>query len=90
MSFDIPQLHIADDSPEAQAVEHVMHAQHLTAEEAVRSILRSARPRQGTTERNFIREGRGMFKDPADAQILDEAVAIALEERRRPSSQTLT
>jgi len=87
MSFDIPQLHIADNSPEARAVEHVMLAQHVSAEEAVRSILRSAQP--AAKERNFIKEGRGMFKAPADAKILDEAVAIALEERRRPSTQTL-
>jgi hypothetical protein len=86
MSFDIPQIHIPDNSPEALAVEHVMNAQHMTAEEAVRSILRSAKPAQ---ERNFIKEGKGLFKNPADAKILDEAVALAMAERRRPSAQTL-
>ncbi len=87
MSFDIPSMHIADNSPEAEAVERVMLAQHVGAEEAVRRILRSAQT--VPQERNFIKEGKGMFNDPDDARVLDEAVAIALEERRRPSSQTL-
>jgi len=87
MSFDIPSMHIPDNSPEAQAVERVMRAQHVSAEEAIRNILRNAQSEP--TERNFIKEGRGMFKEPADAQILGEAVAIALEERRRPSTQTI-
>ena len=87
MSFDIPLLHIPDNSPEARAVESVMLTQHVSAEEAVRSILRSAQP--AAMERNFIKEGKGMFKDPEDAKILDEAVAIALDERRRPSTQTV-
>ncbi|MDR3691581.1 MAG: hypothetical protein P4L46_19540 [Fimbriimonas sp.] len=87
MSFDIRQLHISDNSPEARAVEHVMLAEHVGAEEAILRILRSAQP--AATERNFIKEGKGLFNDPADAKILDEAVAIALEERRRPSTQAL-
>ena len=85
MSFDIPQLHISDNSPEAKAIEDVMRSEHLGPKEAVLSILRKAQ--HATAERNFIKEGRGMFKDPEDAKILDEAVAIALEERRRPSNQ---
>jgi hypothetical protein len=87
MSFDIPHFHIPDSSPEAQVVEMVMADQKLTAEEAILTILRNA---QGTMpERNFIKEGRGMFKDPEDAKLLDEALAISLEERRRPSRQKL-
>jgi hypothetical protein len=89
MSFDIPQIHIPDNSPEARAVEYVMSAQHVTAVEAVRSILRGAKPENIRPERNFIKEGRGMFKNPADAKILDEAVALAMEERGRASKQTL-
>lgn len=82
------EINIADNSQEAQVLASIVSRDHVSPEEAVRSVLRGIR-QAVPTERNFIKEGKGMFKDPADAQILDEAVAIALEERRRPSKQTL-
>ena len=84
MSFDISNLHIADNSPEARAVECVMDAQKVGAKEAVLRILRNAEP----AERNYIKEGLGLFKSPEDARILDGAVVLALEDRRRPSKRT--
>jgi hypothetical protein len=81
MSFDIEALHFPDNTPEAMAVEQLMHAENLTAEEAVRTILKNAHMPSG--ERNFILEGKGLFRAPADAQLIDEAVSIALAERRR-------
>jgi|GEM_PF-2452647 len=44
MSFEIPALVIEDGSPEAQAVEQVMREAHISAAEAVVSILRNAQP----------------------------------------------
>ncbi len=82
------EINLADNSQEAQVLASIVSRDHVSPEEGVRSLLRGIRP-PAPTERNFIREGKGMFKDPADAQILDEAVAIALEERRRPSKQTV-
>ncbi len=87
MSFDIPQLHIADNSPEAQMIRDVIARDHVTVEEAVLKIIRSARA--ADSPRNFITEGKGIFNAAAEAQILDEAVAIAFEERRRPASQSM-
>jgi hypothetical protein len=87
MSFDIPSMHFPDESPEAQVILQVMRTERLGPSEAVTSILRKART--AAPERNYIKEGRGLFRNPEDAKILDEAVAIALEERRRPSTQKL-
>ena len=42
MSFDIPEIHVADGSREAQILEAIMARDHVTTEEAVRSILRTA------------------------------------------------
>ena len=80
------EIDLADNSKEAQALASIARRDHVSPEEAVRSILRNVWP-TARTERNFIKEGKGMFKDPVDAQILDEAVALALEERRRPSKE---
>jgi hypothetical protein len=61
VSFDIPQIHISDNSLEAQAVEQVMRSKHVGAEEAVRSILRKS-VRAATSERNFIKEAGACSK----------------------------
>jgi hypothetical protein len=48
MSFDIPQMHIPDDSPEVRAIEAIISREHLSLEEVVRRALRgmdAKRPR---------------------------------------------
>lgn len=40
MSFDIPPLHIPDNSREAQVIQAIMIRDQVTAEEAVRAALR--------------------------------------------------
>ena len=42
MSFDIPPLHIPDNSPEARAIQAIISRDRVTPEEAVRSVLRGA------------------------------------------------
>ena len=44
MSYDIPQLHIPDNSPEAQVIETVVNRDQVTPKEAVLRILRNAQP----------------------------------------------
>jgi hypothetical protein len=37
---------------------------------------------------SVFKQGLGLFGSPEDAALLDEVVAIAYEERRRPASST--
>jgi hypothetical protein len=83
MGFDIPHIHVPDNSPEAQAVEQVMHSQHVSAEDAVLSILRSA-----GSQVNPALQGLGLFGSPEDSTVLDAAVQLAYDERHRPSRRT--
>ena len=41
MSFDIPQMHIPDNSTEARILEAIIDRDHVTVEEAVRRALRA-------------------------------------------------
>jgi len=41
MSFDIPPMHIADNSPEAKAIEAILAHENVSPEEVVRRALRS-------------------------------------------------
>ncbi len=81
MSFDIPMTIEPEIMQYAQL-------EHITADEAVVRLIQVGltTSRRGTTDQNAILSGLGLFADPKDAALLDEAVAIAYEERRRPSS----
>jgi hypothetical protein len=47
-------------------------------------------PARGATEgRTVFEQGLGLFGSPEDAALLDEVVAIAYEERRRPGKTEL-
>ena len=85
MSFDIPQIHIADNSVEAQVIEAIVNRDHITPEEVVRRALRGMATEEPT---NAILAGRGLFSSPEDVEALDAAVALAYEERRTPSNRT--
>ena len=78
MSYDIP-LHIPDNSIEARIIESVMSEDHVTAEQAVLSILRGS-----ARKRNYALEGLGLFANQDTAKVLDEVVTLAYQERRRP------
>jgi len=41
MSFDIPKMHIADNTPEARVLEAIISRDHISAEEAVRRAIRN-------------------------------------------------
>jgi hypothetical protein len=84
MSFDIPI------AIEPEIIQYAQ-AEHITEAEAIVRLIQaglSASHREAQ-DQNAILSGLGLFADPADAAVLDEAVAIAYEERRRPSGQAL-
>ena len=75
MSYDIKALHLDDDSPEGRAVRTIVAREGVTPEDAVRFALRKA-----------VRDPKaiiGGFSSPADAAILDEAMAFVHENRER-------
>lgn len=88
MSFDIPQIHIPDDSPEAQVMEAIISRDHVSPEDVVRRALRQMAIQ--TKSENAILAGRGLFSSPEDVAALDAAVALAYEERRQPSKQAVS
>jgi hypothetical protein len=59
-------------------------------DELMRKVLIAGQPERPGTATVFV-QGLGLFGSPQDAALLDEVVAIAYEERRRPggSSDTL-
>jgi hypothetical protein len=88
MSFDIPQIHIPDNSPEAQVLEAIISREHVSPEQVV---LRALREMAGNTPTpNSILAGRGLFGSPEDAAALDAAVDLAYEERRQPPKRTVS
>lgn len=83
MSIDIPTV-IEND------IRDYANAAHVTTSEAVIRLIRvgllaSSRP---PAETNAILAGLGLFGSPEDTALLNSAVEIAYEERRRPSSLT--
>jgi hypothetical protein len=83
MSFDIPELHIPDNSPEARAVEQVMKAQQIGPVEAVRSILRSAE-KLNPAERMI-----GLFSSDEDSAIMDGVMDLVEESRRTETTREI-
>jgi hypothetical protein len=51
----------------------------------VREVLIAGQPAAPDSETVF-EQGLGLFGSPEDAALLDEVVALAYEERRRPAS----
>ena len=88
VSFDIPQIHIADNSPEARVIEAIMNRDHVSPEEVVRRALRGLALEQSTRPFNAILAGRGFFSSPEDAAAIEAAVSLIYEERRQPSNRT--
>jgi hypothetical protein len=54
----------------------------------VREVLIVRQPALSTTETVF-EQGLGSFGSPEDTALLDEVVAIAYEERRRPTNSSV-
>ena len=60
-------------------------AKGVALDELIRDVLIAGQPTRPATKTIF-EQGLGLFGSPEDAALLDEVVAIAYEERRRPSS----
>ncbi len=62
-----------------QAYRAEAQARGLSFDEIVHEVLINRRPK------TVFEQGLGLFGSPEDADLLDEVVSIAYEERRRPT-----
>lgn len=76
MPFDIPNLHIENDSPEGRVVQTIMQRDHVTAEEAVRKALAHAAP-VIDEEQRFIAAVREGIADVEAGRVQDLDTAFA-------------
>ena len=60
-------------------------AKGVTPDELMGEVLIARQPAHSAADTVF-QQGLGLFGGPEDAALLDEAVAIAYAERRRPTS----
>jgi hypothetical protein len=60
-------------------------AKGVPLDELMRDVLITRQPALPATQTVF-EQGLGLFGSPEDAALLDEVVAFAYEERRRPAS----
>ena len=60
-------------------------AKGVPLDELMREVLIAGKPTPPDPETVF-EQGVGLFSSPEDAALLDEVVAFAYEERRRPAS----
>ena len=83
MSFDIPQIHLPDNSPEARAIEAIISRDHVTAEEVVRSAIRGlAADALGSARAEDTKPGEllfGLFADEPD--LMDQIARDARSAR---------
>jgi hypothetical protein len=63
-------------------------AKGVTLDELMREVLIAGKPALPATATVF-EQGLGLFGSPEDAALLDEVVAIAYEERRRPAGPSI-
>jgi len=84
-------------SPEQeQAVRDAIRAGKVASVEefiarAVAELPRRANaPSDDSARRNAFEQGLGLFGSPEDSALLDDVVAMAYEERRRPSKRNRT
>ena len=83
MSFDIPQMHIPDNTHEAKVIEAVVKRDNVTADEAILRILRSvptAASQQHAPRRSYA-SFFGSIKGPG-AHGSKQAVDRYIEELR--------
>jgi hypothetical protein len=66
MSFDIPRLHLSDNSPEARVMEDIVTRDHVCPSEAILSVLRGLATDQATQTEESKKGGEllfGLFSD---------------------------
>lgn len=79
-----------------QAVRDAIHAGQLASVEEFIERALAELPKGGDrravspADRSVFDQGLGLFGSPEDAALLDDVVAIAYEERRRPSKREPT
>lgn len=82
MSYELT-LDIREDSPEGRNIETLAETEHVSREEAARKLL-AGLPRTVPSPANSAsRRILGAFSAPEDAALMDEAVALAMQERER-------
>ena len=78
MSLDIP-------SNIEREIKRFAQQHHITPDEAVIRLIESGLSLGKQQTQTLFEQGLGLFGSPQDAAIIDEVVAVAYEERRRPS-----
>jgi hypothetical protein len=79
MSLDLPSSIERD-------VQRFAQEQHITSEEAVLRLIEAGL--RSPALKTVFEQGLGLFGSPEDSALLDEVVAIAYEERRRPAKNS--
>ena len=79
MAFDIPNLHIEQNSPEGQNLQAIIQRDHVSPEEAIRRALRHPAVAQKTPGQELI----GLFSSDEDRALMDEVMEIVRERRTR-------
>jgi hypothetical protein len=75
LAFDIPNLHIEQDSPEGQNLQAIILRDQVSPEEAIRSALRQV-PATSPADQMW-----GAFAGAEDSSVLDEAMKHVKELR---------
>ena len=83
MSVEIP-LNIERD------IQQFAQQEHITHDEAVLRLIETGLSVRKPGPKTVFEQGLGLFGSPEDSALLDEVVAIAYEERRRPSKTVPT
>ena len=78
MPFDIPNLHIEQNSREGQNLQAIIERDHVTPEEAIRRALRHPALVQKTPGQEMI----GLFSSDEDRALMDEVMELARERRK--------
>ena len=78
MSLDIP-------SNIERQIEQFAQQHQITPDEAAIRLIETGLALRKQSPQTLFEQGLGSFGSPEDAVLMDEVVAIAYEERRRPS-----
>jgi hypothetical protein len=82
MTYELT-LVIHEDSPEGRNIETLAEAERISREEAARKLLAGVPHAALSPASPAARRILGAFSAPEDAALMDEAVALAMQERER-------
>lgn len=83
MSLEIP-------SNIEREIKQFAQQQRITPDEAVIRLIETGLSLRKQASGSLSEQGLGLFGSPEDVALLDEVVAIAYEERRRPAKPDTT